>query len=72
MNRQYFAISGYWLDDKTTFENYIVTNFDDVDPEQEDTVFFYGLSETDIQKAIAGGEDTTLEFVITSYEEINL
>ena len=28
--REYFAITGYWKDTNENFEDYIVTNFDDV------------------------------------------
>lgn len=71
---KYFKINGFWKDDKTEFEDYIVKEFDDAeeDENRDNQIFYYGLSETDIQQAIIdGGEDDILEFVITSYEEIN-
>ncbi len=71
---KYFSINGYYKDDKSEFEGLIVKEYDDAeeDESRDDQIFFYGLSEADIQQAIAdGGEDDILEFVITSYEEIN-
>jgi len=69
--RKYYIISGYWKDDKTEFEGYLVTDFDDMeaDGDDEDEIFFYGLSEKDIQEAIELGENTVHDFVITSYEK---
>lgn len=71
---KYFEINGYWKDDQEEFEGYIVKEFDDTeeDEQKDDRIFFYGLSESAIQQAIADGADgTVLEFVITSYEEID-
>lgn len=71
---KYFSINGYWKDDKSEFSGSIVKEFDDVEEDEnsDNQIFYYGLSETDIQQAIIdGGEDDILEFVITSYEEIN-
>ena len=66
--REYYHINGYWKDDKSTFEDYLVTNMDDAENEEEDdNVFFYGLSENDIKEAIEAGEDWGVDFVITSY-----
>lgn len=67
---KYFEISGYWLDDKEPFDGLIVKEFDDMD-ENDDDVFFYGMGERDLQIAIEDGEDTSLDFVVTGYEEIN-
>lgn len=72
--RKYFEINGYWKDDKTEFENYIVTNFDDVEENgefEEDDIFFFGMNESDIIEAIELKENTVHDFVITSYSEIN-
>lgn len=70
--REYFRISGHFLDGpKEEFEDYIVTNFDDVEEDgryEEDEVFFFGLSEIDIISAIERKEHF-LDFVITSYEK---
>jgi hypothetical protein len=70
---KYFSIDGYWKDDKSEFSGLIVKEFDDVesDEQADDRIFYYGLSETDIQQAIADGGDDMLDFVITSYEEID-
>lgn len=67
---RYFNISGYWKDDKSEFEDYIVKEFDDVDEETDDLIFYYGLSEADIIDAIENPNDSDcIDFVITSYEE---
>lgn len=66
--REYFLISGYYVDDKSEFDNYLVTNMDDAEDEDEDDdVFFYGLSEKDIKEAIKLGENWGEDFVIRSY-----
>lgn len=62
-----FLIDGYWKDDKSEFNNYIVSSYDDYYEEDEDDIFYYGLNENEIKKAIQLVEDTSLEFVITSY-----
>ena len=67
---KYFSINGYYKDDKSEFNGYIVKEYDDVDEELDDLIFFYGLSEEDIKQAIEDGGEDILEFVITSYEEI--
>lgn len=67
-----FSISGYYKDDKDNpFEGLLVYEYnshpEDMD---EDSIFFYGLSEHTIQEAIKeGGVDDILEFVITSYSK---
>jgi hypothetical protein len=69
---KYFSIDGYYKDDKSEFYGYIVREFDDVDEELDDHIFFYGLSEDEIKQAIDdGGENNICDFVITAYEEIN-
>jgi hypothetical protein len=66
-----FLIDGYWKDDKARFTNYLVTEFDDDNVEDDDDAFYYGLSEQDIVDAINDGEQTSLEFVITSYTKLD-
>ena len=65
-----FSINGYWNDDKTPFENYIVTDYHS-SPEgcNEDEIFFYGLSEDDIKNCILNGSGS-LDFTITEYKKI--
>ncbi len=65
---KYFEISGYWKDDKSEFSGYIVREYDDVDEELDDLIFYYGLSESELENS---SEDDALEFVVTSFEEIN-
>ena len=67
---KYFKINGYWKDDNTKFEGYIVKEYNDCG-DNDDDVFFYGLSEKDIQAAIIDKGDDILDFVITDYKEID-
>ena len=68
MNKNgYYLISGYWKDDKSEFDGYIVKEYDSVAEEDDENIFYYGLSEDDIKQAIIEGENTGLEFVITEY-----
>jgi hypothetical protein len=62
----YFIIDGYWKDNKTEFECYLVKDTGDFG-EGDDSVFYYGLTEAEIKLAIEQGMETDLEFVITSY-----
>jgi len=66
----YFKINGYWKDDKSEFSNYLVKDTHDVNEYEDNSIFFYGLSEKDLKEAIKAKEDTAQEFVITSYEKI--
>ena len=70
-----FSISGFYKDDKTEFKDYLVYAYDCA-PEDEDIndedIFFYGLSEEQIISAIKSGENTDLDFVITSYEKATI
>lgn len=68
---KYFLISGYWKDTKKEFNNYFVKELDETEDEYEN-IFFHGLSEKEIKSEIKAGEATTLDFVITSYEETTL
>ena len=68
---KYFSIDGYWKDDLTEFNGNIVKEYDDEeeDEDRDNQIFYYGMSETEIQDAIANPDENILEFVITSYEE---
>lgn len=71
---KYFSISGFWRDTNENFENRIVKETDyegDQEPNDED-IFYYGLNESALINLIALGHNTSLEFVITSYEETTL
>lgn len=63
---KYFSISGYYKDDKSEFTDYIVKEYNDEDVNDEH-IFYYGLSELDIQYSIDTNGDDILEFVVTSY-----
>lgn len=64
---KYFEIEGYWKDDKSEFSG-IMKESDDYNEEEDEEVFFYGMDENQIKETIKAGEDTTLDFVITSYK----
>lgn len=64
--KKYFKITGYWKDTLENFSDYIVSE-EDYDDED---VFFYGLSEDEIQQAIKEPWDTDFEFIITEYEKL--
>jgi hypothetical protein len=64
-----FLINGYWKNDKTEFYDYVVTDYDD-NAEDDDEIFYFGLSESEIQQTIKDKEDNILEFVITSYTKL--
>lgn len=68
---KYFEISGYWKDNKEPFEGYIVKEYDDYNEGEDDNVFFFGLSEIDLEQSINNG-DTVDDWVLTSYKEIKL
>lgn len=69
--RKYYSVDGYWKDDDAEFQNYIVTNYDDDNDEDDTEIFFYGLDESDIKQAIKDGRNSALDFVITNYKPIN-
>lgn len=66
---KYYFISGYFKDDLSEFDNYMVSEYDDAD-DDEDDVFYYGLSREEA-KSMLFETDTSLEFVITSVQEKN-
>lgn len=69
MEEKYLYINGYWKNDKSEFNDYMVSTYDDSndEDEDEDIIFFYGLSEENVKEAINLKENTMLDFVITSY-----
>ncbi|MFK5981498.1 MAG: hypothetical protein QM499_01190 [Flavobacteriaceae bacterium] len=69
--QKYFKISGYWNDDKSQFENYIVTDFHSHQHEEieEEDVFYFGITEKEIKTAIENKEIIS-DFIITSYQEV--
>ena len=71
---KYFSIDGYWKDDLTEFNGNIVKEYSDTEENEDldNLIFYYGMSEAEIQDAIANPDGNILEFVITSYEETTL
>lgn len=74
MATTYHTINGYWKDNKTSFENLIVSNMDsqpdETEPYTDDDIFYYGLDEHSLTEAIKLVEDTVHDFVITSFTKI--
>ena len=68
--KEFFLISGYWKDTNENFEGYKVSEYNDVIEDDNDDIFFYGLSENDIIDAITLERNTIHDFVITEYEII--
>lgn len=68
---KYFSICGYYKDDQSTFDDYIVKETDDINEETDDFVFYYGMSEDNIKKSIESKGDDILDFVITSYKVLD-
>lgn len=66
-----FNIDGYFVDDPdSSIDGSLVAEFDNTpDGYSDDQIFYYGLSETDIQEAIKTGEAVGNEFVITAYSK---
>jgi len=63
-----FLIDGYYKDDGAPFDSYKVAEFDDSpEDDEDDDIFFYGLSEENIKEAIELKENTVHDFVITNY-----
>lgn len=62
-----FRIQGYFIDDNSPIDS-LVCAYDNVpDCLIDDDIFFFGLSENDIQTAIASKEPVSNEFIITAY-----
>lgn len=58
-------VDGYWVDDRVEFEEYVISQSNDVE-EGDHSIFFYGLSESQIAESL--GKETSEDFVITSYK----
>ena len=64
----HIIVDGYWVDDRTEFEGYVISQYNDIE-EDDDSIFFYGLSESEIAESL--GKETGEDFVITRYEVAN-
>ena len=61
-----FKVNGYWKDTKAEFNDYFISEYHDLPCGWKDSdIFYYGLSETDLQESSI---EDGLDFVITSYE----
>jgi len=72
MTSRYFAVNGYWKDDKSSIDGYIVSTSEEPKDgcDLMDEIFFYFTSAEELDEMIARGEETGEDFVITHYEEI--
>jgi hypothetical protein len=70
---KYFSIDGYYKDDKSEFSGLIVKEYDDAeeDENRDDQIFYYGLSDNDLKHSVDTGGNDMLDFVVTSFEEID-
>jgi len=69
---KYFSINGFWKDTNENFENRIVKELEELAEDDDENIFYYDLSEEEINLEIKLGWSGTLDFVITSYEETTL
>ena len=75
--RKFLYISGYWKSDKQEFTDHKVSELDDyVEDEdvfdaydEDNEIFYYGLTEDMVKKAIEMGINSDYEFVIISYHK---
>ena len=58
-------INGYWVDNHTQFIGYVISQSNNIE-EDDDSIFFYGLSESQVAESL--GKETGEDFVITSYK----
>ena len=63
---RYAIVNGYWKDDKSNFEGYIIKLSVGVDEAEDDLIFYYCNGEHDIKDMML--EDTGCEFIVTEYE----
>jgi hypothetical protein len=73
MNNKYYHISGYWKDEPyDTFTEYLVNTHNDgnIDEATDNEVFFYFDSLGELGEAVALGDKTAHDFVVTSYEPV--
>jgi hypothetical protein len=70
---KYFSIDGYYKDDKSEFSGLIVKEYDDAeeDENRDDQIFYYGLSDNDLKHSVDTSGNDMLDFVVTSFEEID-
>ena len=68
---KYFSVDGFWNDDKSEFEGYIIKEFHDEElySALDDKIFYYGLSELQIKDMIKNPNKNE-EFTITDYKQI--
>jgi hypothetical protein len=65
----FWKVTGYFKDDKTRIDGAIVKETHDVSDDDED-VFYYGMSFADLQRAVEEGENFNEDFVIESFKPL--
>lgn len=69
MKNKVFKVKGFWKNDKSEFEDYLISECEGVPKGYaDDQIFFHGLSEKQIKDAIKQGVNSEFEFVMTEYE----
>ena len=69
-----FLVSGYWKSDKVKFSNHIIVEAEysnDFTDEEDEEIFYYGMTEEDIKLNIRLQWASVEDFVIISYSVIN-
>ena len=69
-----FSVNIKWIDNGEECENYLISEHHDTKnlpyPYTDEDIFFYGISEESIKKAIKSEEPCENEWVITSLNKI--
>ena len=65
----YYLIDGYYVDDGAEFTDYLVKD-DHTVGDDDDDIFFYGLTEEQIKREIELGGEDAIDFVITAYRKV--
>jgi hypothetical protein len=66
-NWDMFSVNGYFKDDKTEFESYIITSWDCLPVGwEEEEIFHFGLSYKNLLHNLTTGGDDGLDFVVTN------
>ena len=71
MTAKMFKIDGIWKDDGTNFYDALVYEFDDCPAWlDEDSIFYFGLSETNLEELLIEGEHSNMDFILTKYSVV--
>lgn len=68
----FYEIQGYWKDDNSSIDGYIVATSIDYTEAQDDKIFFYFESLEELQDCKDKGIDTVEDFVITDFKPTSI